>query len=245
MTDQKTKAPRRDKGPRITDRDMDALQWIAEQYAICMDHLQVLLARLRVPEEDQGPDLKQEGTLTEKRALKIVRRWEQLGLVERQHILYNQPQWVYLTNQGLKLVQDQTGELRPYTPQPARLNHFYWVNYARLYIEHKRPGITWTSERELRASQGKTEQGKKQPHTPDALVILENGNHIAIEIELSSKSYSRLDKILTEMASSNYHTIWYFCKGRAENVINNAVKNLHETYRSKIVVYKLDGMTLQ
>jgi hypothetical protein len=33
---------RNDRGPRVTDRDLDALQWIAQQYAVSFDHLCIL-----------------------------------------------------------------------------------------------------------------------------------------------------------------------------------------------------------
>src|SRR5947199_5453560 len=104
MTDQPTKKTRPDAGPRLTGRDMEALQWIAQQYAICLDHLQILLARLRDPDLT-GPKTKEEGELTEKRVLKIVRRWQAMGLAERKHIMHGEPQWVWLTPLGLKLVE--------------------------------------------------------------------------------------------------------------------------------------------
>src|SRR5215475_7214678 len=133
---------RSDTGPRLTERDQDALKWIAQQYAISRDHLCILLARLGEPEEyAQKP--KQAGRLTEKRAMDIVRRWEQLNLIERGWILYNEPPWFWLTGEGLRLVSEELGELRQYAPTPAKLNHLYHINLTRLVVEARRPGIHW------------------------------------------------------------------------------------------------------
>ena len=245
MPEQPTKErnPRRDSGPRLIERDLDALKWIAQQYAIRLDHLCVLLARLIEPGAyAQAP--KTTGQLTEKRATAIVKRWETLGLVERAWILYNEPPWIALTPEGLRLVSEELGELRPYTPTPAKLNHLYHINLTRLLIEARRPGIHWVSEREIRASQGKTQQGVKRPHTPDAIVQT-NSKQIAVEVELSTKIHARLDKILHELAlSADYHTVWYFCKGRANTVIHTAINAMQEMYRGKFVIYKLDDMHL-
>lgn len=246
MTETEAKTPRSDKGPRITPRDIEAMKWIAEQYTISLDHLCILLDRLRDADQPPGPDTKEDGELTEKRALKIVRRWQELGLAEREHILHGQPQWIWLTPSGLRLVAEQTGELRSHTPQPGRLNHLYWCNHARLFLEGRYPQDAWTSERILRASQGKTEPGVKRPHTPDALVIRSNGNRVAIEVELTTKAYSRLSKILHEMAlKAEYYTVWYFVLGRAKTVMEQALAARDmEAYRSKFVIYRLEDLPL-
>src|SRR6266566_1774468 len=48
-----TRHRRSDAGPRLTDRDLACLKWIAQQYAIRLDQLQRLLLRL-TPEEDKS-----------------------------------------------------------------------------------------------------------------------------------------------------------------------------------------------
>ena len=237
------KTPRSDKGPRLTDRDLEAMSWIAEQYTISLDHLQILLARLRDREDYPGPEPKEEDEITSKRALKIVRRWELLGLSQREYILHAQPQWIWLTAQGLKAVESDTGDFRPYTPTAARTEHLYWTNHARLFVEMKRPKAVWESERMIRASQGKTERGVKREHTPDAVVTLENERRVAVEVELSTKAYSRLDGILQELAGSDYSTVWYFCQGRAKKVIEKALEDIYN-HKNKFVVYDLDDLPI-
>jgi hypothetical protein len=238
----KSRKPRKDRGPRITDRDLDALEWIAQQYAVSLDHLSILLARLIDPDEyAQKP--KEAGELTEKRTAKIVRRWEQLELVERGWILYDDPAYVWLTPTGLQLVSEELGELRPYVPTPAKVNHIYWCNTARLYIEQNHDDIEWLSERQVRANH-KSERGIKRPHTPDAVVTLD-GDKVALEVELSTKTYSRLDKILHELATSDYHTIWYFTRGRAKQVVETAIENMSGMYSHRFKVYDIEECEIE
>jgi hypothetical protein len=233
---------RGDKGPRLIERDLQALKWIAQQYAICLDHLCILLARLVGPGE-YARTPKEAGELTQKRAMAIVRRWEQLGLVQKAWILHNDPAWVWLTGEGLRLVSEELGELRAYDPSPAKVNHLYWCNHARLYVENRRQDAEWTSERELKAGQ-KIERGAKRPHLPDA-TVLTNGKTIAIEVELAIKSYSRLDKILHELAlNPEYSTVWYFTRERSTAVVNAAIGAMREMYKGKFVVYDLDDMPI-
>jgi hypothetical protein len=238
----KQRRTRSDTGPRITERDLQALRWIAQQYTISLDHLSILLARLIDPQEyTQKP--KQAGELTDKRTAAVVRRWEQLGLVEKAWILHNEPAWLWLTPQGLKLIAEDLGQFRPYKPNPARLNHLYWCNHARLFIEAKRQDAIWTSERELAAGQ-QVERGKKRPHLPDAIVTTSDSREVAIEVELTTKTYSRLDTILHELARSSYSRIWYMTRERSTTVMKTAIGAMHEMYRDKFVVYDLDQMSL-
>jgi hypothetical protein len=48
-----SKRQRSDAGPRLTERDLACLKWIAQQYAIRLDQLQRLLLRY-TPEADRG-----------------------------------------------------------------------------------------------------------------------------------------------------------------------------------------------
>ncbi len=238
----KSRKRRSDRGPRVTDRDLNALEWIAQQYAVSLDHLCILLARLINPDEyAQKP--KEPGELTVKRTAKIVKRWEELGLVERGWILHDDPLWVWLTPEGLRAVAQELGELRPYTPTPAKVNHLYWCNHARLYVEQLRQDATWLSERQVRANR-KSERGVKQPHIPDA-VVTSKGHEIALEIELSTKTYTRLEKILQELAESDYHTVWYFTLGRAKRVVRTAIDAMQERYKSRFVIYDVEETDLE
>ena len=233
---------RSDRGPRVTDRDLDALEWIAQQYAVSLDHLSILLARL-IDHSQYAQQPKEVEELTAKRTAKIVKRWETLGLVERDWILHGDPPWIWLTPEGLRTVAQELGELRPYTPTPAKVNHLYWCNHARLYVEQLRKDAAWMSERQVRASR-KSEPGRKQPHIPDAIVT-SNGYDIALEVELSTKTYPRLEKILQELAESNYHAVWYFTLGRAKRVVETAIDAMQDLDKSRFAVYDVEETALE
>ena len=239
MTSRKPRKPRSDSGPRLTERDRKALAWIGQQYAVRLDQLQILLARLNQP-DDYARKPKEEGVLTEKRTMYLVRRWEQLGLVSYSWFLHGDPVWVWLSMEGLRAVRHQIGELRRFEPTPGGLSHLFFCNRARLFVEERKPDGLWQSERQLRAER---QPGQMQPHLPDGILCLPNGHVVAIEIELSVKGYSRLEKILQALASQ-YQTVWYFCTGRSGNVIKKALETLPETSRRKTLIYSLDDFSL-
>jgi len=236
--------PRADRGPRLTDRDFSTLAWIAEQYAICADHLAILLARHSEPKEYE-PKQKVRGELTMQRTTEIIKRWEHIGLVERKVFNYGDPTWVWLTAQGLHLVSEQLGLFRSHSPVAALINHYYWTNHARLYIEQQDPNLEWQSEREIKAGYEKLQSGGRRPHTPDAIIINDKGQRIALEVELSTKTYSRLEKILLELATSDYQYIWYFTLGRAKEVARNAIHNMDAEYRYKFSVHPMEDLKLK
>ncbi len=240
---QATGPKRRDSGPRVTDRDFVALCWIAQQYAAQLDQLQILLARL-LDAKAYAKKPKTEGVITLKRALAVVRRWTRLGLVAYRWFLAEEPPWVWVNPEGLRLVAEEVGVLRPFEPSPGALDHLYHCNEARLYIEKRRRDITWTSERQMRSEQPRIERGAKLPHTPDAVVAAE-GQQIAVEVELAAKSHARLDKVLRELASrSEYGTIWYFCSERSKHVVERRLEALkQEGYGiDKFALYDLDKL---
>jgi hypothetical protein len=146
---------------------------------------------------------------------------------------------------ALKLIAE--GEpYRSYTPNAATLDHIYQTNFTRFYIQDLHPNATWTSEREIRSNMERTKLGEKREHVPDAIVTLEDDRRIAIEVELSGKAYARLDKILHELATSDYSAIWYFTLNQATNVVNRAIKHMQEErHKRKFEVHPLDDLELK
>jgi hypothetical protein len=45
MEERPRRKRRSDQGPRVTERALDALEWIAQQYAVSFDHLMVICAK--------------------------------------------------------------------------------------------------------------------------------------------------------------------------------------------------------
>ncbi len=239
MTNSTSRKPRNDRGPRLTERDHKALSWIGQQYAIRLDQLQILLARLGEPGH-YATKPKEQGRLTQKRTMDLVRRWEQLGLVNAGWFLHGNPAWVWLSAEGLRTVRQQIGDLRRFEPTAGGLSRLLFCNQARLLVEERHPDGLWQSERQLRAGR---KPGENQPHLPDGLLTLPNGHIVAMEIERSVKEYGRLKKILQALASQ-YQTVWYFCTGPSEKVIKKAIETFPESSRRKILISSLDDFSL-
>jgi hypothetical protein len=231
MTSRKPRKPRSDHGPRLTERDHKALSWIGQQYAVRLDQLQILLARLGEP-GDSARKPKEKGRLTQKRTMDLVRRWEWLGLVSYGWFLHADPAWVWLSAEGLRAVRQQIGDLRHFEPTVAGLSHLFFCNQARLLVEERYPDGLWQSERQLRAGR---KPGERPPHLPDGLLTLPNGHVVAIEIERSVTDAGRLREILQAL-TSQYQMVWYFCTGDSEKVIKKAVETLPESSRRKILI---------
>jgi len=218
------KLTRSDKGkPRLTRRDRDVLRQIGEGTAYCFDQLQGLLAR--------HPDTqsKDPSCSSESRTRALIRRWEQLGLVEYRKILHDEPGWIWLTRKGLYHVGLSA---RFHEPSLANLEHLFWINETRALIEDtygSAPGFTWESERQIRATREhlraqRKKQGKdlwipdeyRGTHRPDALLRYRTGEEpdapeivSAIEVELSEKPYKTWEKIFIEL-TKYYTTAQYY-----------------------------------
>src|SRR2546429_8498711 len=106
MTSRKPRKPRSDRGPRLTERDHKALSWIGQQYAVRLDQVQIVLARLGEP-GDSATKPKEKGRLTQKRTMGLVRRWERLGLVNSRWVLHGGPAWGWRTAGGLRTGRQQ------------------------------------------------------------------------------------------------------------------------------------------
>ncbi len=239
MTSRKPRKPRSDRGPRLTERDYQALAWIGQQYAVRLDQVQIVLARLGEP-GDYATKPKEKGRLTQKRTMDLIRRWEQLGLVSYGRFLHADPAWVWLSVQGLRAVRQQIGDLRHFEPTVAGLSRLFFCNQARLLVEERHPDDVWRSERQLRAGR---KPGENQPHLPAGILALPNGHVVAIEVEGSVKDSGRLKEILQALVSE-YQAVWYVCTGHSENVVKKAVATLPEPSQRKILVSSLDEISL-
>ncbi|SRR5579883_94256 len=186
---------RRDQGPRLTERDLACLRWIAQQYAIRLDQLQRLLL-WHTPEVDRAKVRVGTDRLSKERTYKTLARWDALGLIEYGNILDGESRWIWLTAKGLREIGSP---LRYNKPSTVRLSHLYFCNQVRLWIESRRPEDHWQSEREIKAEHQQLERGERQYHLPDAVLYAANGKVSAIEVELQPKTRDQVEGILTEL----------------------------------------------
>ena len=197
MGSRPVRSPRSDKGKtQITDRDITVLTWVGEQYAVRLDSLQQLLGREAV-QETVIP-----GLVGEPGAHRVVKRWEQEGLVASRKFFYRKPHWVWLTSKGLS---QMNLDFKTREPKVSMLNHYHDVNEVRLLFETQLgTAAVWHCERAMR----KEHQGDKVFHIPDGEIHYQDAVY-AVEVELTQKSTKRTAGIVRKLAAQ-YDGIWYF-----------------------------------
>ena len=228
----KQRKERTDKGKtRISERDVIMLKWIAEQYAIRIDHLQVLGGRLSQRNKVQKP-------LAQMTAYHLVKRWINAGWAKGQIIISGRPMWVWPTNAGLDFAD---GKYPYYQPKVSRLEHLQAVNHVRLWLEDRlqsdvnepKQSFNWSSERAI----NRDWRFRGKQHLVDGELVL-NGDTIGIEVELHLKSKNRYRYIFKEL-QEKYRDIWYFANSAIapdlRKLIGEADPN-QETF----TIYRLD-----
>jgi len=206
-----------------TARDEFALTWIAHQYGMRLDHVQLLLGRGAAHDNE----------ISEGAARDVVTRWKRAGWVHTERIRASEPFWVWPTYLGLRKIG------LPYTYRDLAqsslhdLGHLYAINEIRFHLVDEREGTQWISERQLLQGilHGK---GRELLHRPDAHIRYADGAIIAVEAELSVKKpfelaenlmellrgeeYLRLKSeygahtacVMSQGCQSQYTEIWYF-----------------------------------
>lgn len=236
MTETRTRRPRSDRGPRLTERDLRVLRWIAEQYVCRLDMVQALLS----PDDDH--------LISETRLRQILARWQAGGWIDMRRWLAGEPAWVWVTAAGLRLL-DLDGDFKALTPAVTRLEHCHAINGIRRYVERsgRWPG-GWLSERWLRSGLKQT-KGTHPGPVPDGEVTGGHGR-IAVEIELTPKKRADLVSKLAALAYKtelegyqrvrSYHTIWVFVPTAAMvERVKQASEGLRDDEQKRVVVYLL------
>ena len=158
---------------RLTQRDLDAVRWIAEQQAVRLDTIGRLLAS--------------RGTAVDGRALRrLAQRWDAAGLIRRRRILANAPSILWPTADGVRSagITLKAGQ-RAEAPSIGTLHHTLALAEVRLVYE--RMGFTWTAERFLRAA--------GSGHRADGLAV-KGDQRVLVEVERTQKERERLADIL-------------------------------------------------
>jgi len=221
---------------QLTPRDLICLTWIAMQYAIRLDQLQCLLFR-HTPETDRYKLKPGSDRLSLDRTYEVIAKWLALGCIEKGGILHHDKLWIWASREGMRACQlpfSSSGK-----PAPSRVPHLFYINQVRLYIEEKRPGDLWTSERQIRRGAGAASKGEALPHLPDAtLTNMSNGKVTALEIERSSKTENELVNDLRELAVS-YKSVWYFASSATKRQVEARLEEFTPEMRKPFRIYSL------
>jgi hypothetical protein len=171
---------------RLTGRDITALLFVADMYAVQVDQLATVLG------------------VTEARARAVVHGWQRAGHAGSARIGPGRP-WVWLTRSGLSACGLP---YRAASPALSRLAHLRAVTAVRLALEavpgYAAAGAFWRGERRLRARAGG--RAGLREHIPDAEVHWPDGTAAgfagecwAIEAELTPKTVARTAAIMQEI----------------------------------------------
>lgn len=169
--------------PVVSRRDLNALGWVGEQYAVRVDQLAASL--------DCGPRTVQ----------RLLARLREQRLVEVRRVLVGEPAWVIPTVRGLRASGLSFGVWRPTL---GLLAHVAAVTEVRLHVQSRSPESEWVCERVL--AREKRTAGE---HLADGLVVLDD-RRIAVEVELTVKSKGRTTAIIEELVR-RHDAVLYYC----------------------------------
>lgn len=201
---------------RLTDRDLLVAKWIAEQQAVRLDTVGLLLANW--------------GNETVPRNIRrLAQRWESKGLIKRDRILVTTPMVLWPTALAMKLtdLQDKRTEK---SPSISSLHHTLAV--SRVRVEYEKHGAIWLCERALR-------NHYPNQHLADGLAQLPN-SRILVEVDRTRKKAERLRAIMAINARTPGITaVHYWTTHELITFVSEQVQLLDESVRSRIVIYEL------
>ena len=227
------KKRRRDAGIlQITERDILALTWIAEQFSIPFDQLQRLLGR------NAKQATKIPGILSISATRNAIDRWLQLALIETpRKVLKEHSSYIWLSRRGLS----QLGlPYSYYLPRPSTAAHIYAVNAIRLHLESQGGLSLWQPERMLTTS----------TPTPDAEIRIGSQSVAVRVLDRDIKHDITLQDEVTRLLTftDRYTRIWYFTPPANVMLLRQAMKHLDEERQQEnllqVTFYSLDAQTI-
>jgi len=198
----------------LTERDIAALLFVADMYAVQLDQLAAVLG------------------VTEARARAITLGWRRARYAESARIGPGRP-WVWLTRAGLSACGLP---YRAAAPALSRLAHLRAVTSVRLALEatsgYAAAGAFWRGERRLRAAAGgrvglREHIPDAEVHWPDGAPVSFAGECWAIEAELTRKTVARTAAIMQEILG---RTGDYGCPAGQARVLGAAPRHARVVY---------------
>jgi KaiC/GvpD/RAD55 family RecA-like ATPase len=199
-----TRARRWDAGSAaVTERDVQALQFIGEQYGVRTDLLAVLLARLS-PAPASPP-----ARLSDRRVRGWIERMEQAGYLSRRRVLghtWTTPTAAGMALAGLTFERWKFGGARD-GEEGWGLEHVHAITRVRLHLQPDSANRAWISERAIRR---KWEGTGARVRLADGALTLSDGRVAGVEVELHRKKPDRYDGIVRDV-DPDFDEVWWFC----------------------------------
>jgi hypothetical protein len=203
---------RRDAGTvAVTERDIAALRFIAEQYGVRTDALAVLLARLSPAPARQGPGVegwRPPAVLSDRSTRTWVERMERDGYLTRRRVLghtWTTPTAAGMALAGLSFERWKFGGARD-GEEGWGLDHVHAVTRVRLHLQPDPADGRWISERAIRR---KWEGTGARVRRADGALVLDGGRVAGVEVELHRKKADRYDGILRDV-DPDFDEVWWF-----------------------------------
>lgn len=186
---------------RLTERDVQILRFIND-FGFC-----------------EIKHIEKQFQFKKPRSYQVMKRLIAMDLVNHEQIFHGRHGIYRLTKKGAGFT-----DLPPLNRLP--LDYYYHeVKLVDLYLTlmAQYPGSDWRSERHLQ--QEKCQNGFGQfAHVADGLLTLPDGKKIAIELELSLKGRTRIERILKGYATQfHLDEIWYFCTRRVHAALSELI----------------------
>jgi len=177
---------------QLTARDIEIIRWI--------DSFGYVTAQQVFSQFNLNP----------KRGYRRLRLLAQEGYLLHKRIFVGQPGIYQAGGKGLALIADDP-EQPPglASVKPAIIAHNLLVVDLALALARQMGGA-WRTDRQIRRDKGFVPQGY---HVPDGVLTLPGGKKVAVELELTTKSTRRLEKIMKSYArATEYNEVWYFAQ---------------------------------
>lgn len=177
---------------QLTARDLEIISWI--------DSFGYVTAQQVFSQFNLNP----------KRGYRRLRLLVQEKYLLHKRIFIGKPGVYQAGGKGLALIADDPEQPPGLAPvRPATMEHnLLLVDLALALI--KKTGGTWKTDRQIRREAGFVPNGQR---VPDGVLTLPDGKKVAVELELTTKSTRRLEKILKGYArATGYDEVWYFAQ---------------------------------
>ncbi|MBV9310766.1 MAG: hypothetical protein JOZ73_08035 [Solirubrobacterales bacterium] len=197
---------------RLGERDLELLRFAAEHRLVLAEHARVLLE------------------VSPSRAQARLRALVKAGLLIREPVFAQRPPCFQITRTGLGLIGSQFA--------PPRLDlHTYDhdIGLAWLWLAARRGRFgaltDVVSERQLRSADARRDptaapvavtlagtgpSGRPRLHYPDLVLVTASGHRVAVELELTSKTRARREKILMSYAGDRrFDAVLYLVEKQA------------------------------
>lgn len=213
----------------LTERDIEALRWIIQQFAARFDQVQALLTELGEVYPQKG-----EPFLSYPTVMGRIQKWVAAGYVEYERILAEGPGWVFVTRKGIKVVGLQD-DYPARKPDWCRLKHIFAVNQVRLFTHQDH----WKDERAIKMNR---EPGSSKA-IPDAEMWFpgdDEDDPIAVEVQLSHLTPERFQAKLEKLVHifDGYRRVHFYVPNqKIANAAMRAREKLTYSDQGKIEIF--------